>query len=181
MDIFKKRLPERQQLIYVFLAFAFVSNAWALYDISQEFSAFVLRLSLGELLGVYSHSLMFALVDAMFAFMLFLIASFILPTAWVRERFVSIGTSIAFITGVWMIIFHLNNLASRRNVTSIGLWLGSYILVLIAVYIFIHRNEKFHQGIANFIERLALLAGIYIFLDIVGFLVIIIRNIGGVA
>ncbi len=181
MDTFKNRLPERQQLIYVFLAFAFASNAWALYDITQEFPAWILRLSIGELLGVVSHSLVFAFLDAVFIFLILVILSAILPASWLRNRFVSIGTAIAFITGVWFIFLHLNNLISQRNVTMIAIWAISYLAVLIATYVFIQRSEKVHKGIAGFIERLALLAGIYLVLDILGFIVIIVRNIGGVA
>ena len=181
MDTFRTRFPERKQLVYVFLAFAFASNVWALYDITQEIPAFILRMSLGELLGVISHSLVFSLIDSLFVFFILVLLSVILPASWLRNRFMAIGSAIAILTAVWMMFFHLNNLIGTRNIAGITIWAVSYLIVLAVVYFFIQRSDKLNQGIANFIERLALLAGIYIVLDILGIIVIIVRNIGGVA
>lgn len=181
MDTFKKRFPERQQLIYVFLASAFASNVWALYNITQEIPAWILRLSLGEMMGVMAHNLYLALLDSLPIFILLTIASVILPAAWLKKRFVSIGSAVAVLTAVWLIVLHKTNLIGTRDTTGLALWVGSYVVVTAVVYFVIQRNEKANKGVANFVERLALLAGIYIFIDVISIIIVIVRNIGGVS
>lgn len=165
----------------MFLAFAFASNAWALYDITQELPAWIKRLSIAEMVGVMAHSLAFALLDSLTVFIGLTLLAILLPESWLRKRYVAIGTAVAIITGIWMIYFHLNGLISARNIGGLGLWILSYVVVLGLAYFFIQRNDRVSRAFSSFAERLALLAGIYIMLDIFGVIVILVRNVVGVA
>lgn len=179
MATFKQSIPARKELITVFLATAFASNAWALYNITQEVPAWILRLSLGEMIGVIAHSLMFALFDALPIFIALTVAAVILPGQWLRDRFVAIGSSVAFISAVWMIIFHVNNLLGRRDVVLLALWAGSYALVTAVFYVWILRSDSANRAVVSGVERLGLLAGLYLILDIVGIGVVLIRTLTG--
>lgn len=179
MATFKDRIPARKELFTVFLASAFASNAWALYNITQEVPAWILRLSLGEMVGVMAHSLLFALLDALPIFVALTLAAIVLPASWLRDRFVAIGSSVAFITAVWMIIFHTNNLLTQRDVIKIAVWAASYALITAVVYIWILRSDKANRAVVNGVERLGLLAGLYLVLDLVGIGVVLIRTLMG--
>lgn len=181
MDTFKQRIPPRKQLIALFLVCAFISNLWALYIITQEVPAWILRLSMGELVGVAAHTLLFALLDALFVFTGLVLLAILLPARWFRQRLVSIGAAVATLTAVLLIVVHTRGLLGFGNPTLLAISVGLYLLLLAGAYIAIQRSDKVSQAIVNVVNRLSLLAVIYLVLDGLGILIILVRTIGGVA
>lgn len=179
MATFRNRFPNRHQLISVFLASAFASNAWALYNITQEIPAWILRLSMSEMLGVIAHNLYLALLDALPIFLVLTLLSAILPAAWLKNRFTAIGTALAMVTAVWFIFLHVNGFIGTRNTTALLLWGVSYLVATFLIYFYILRSDKANQALTTFAERLALLAGIYIVVDILSVIVVLVRSIWG--
>lgn len=180
MGIFKKRLPAKRQLVYLFLLCAFLSNAWALYNATQEFPAWLLRLSLGEIVAVVSYTMVYALLDALLMFVGLVLASMILPGRWLRDHFLAAGSVVALVTAVWLIIFNFYPaIFEERSVTLLGLWGGSYLIVLALLYLWVLRSDKARAAVARFVERLALLSGVYLVITAISIIVILVRNIWG--
>jgi len=61
-----KRFPTKQELFYTLLACVFPIHVWSLINVMREIPAWILRLSIAEMVGVIAHAQLFALIDTIF-------------------------------------------------------------------------------------------------------------------
>jgi hypothetical protein len=69
LDIFKRRGISREDILLVFAACVLPVFIWSFYNLLNEVPAFVLRLSVTELIGTSAYVLAFALVESILFFL----------------------------------------------------------------------------------------------------------------
>ena len=161
-----------------FGAIAFPVHVWAIINILVIFPAWLLRLSLWELAGAISYPLVEALLESGLVWLVLVGISFVLPRKWLADKFVVLASALVWLLAAWAILaqFILVRLLQWGPLQ----WIPGLIVVVISfglVIWLIHRFARVESTIKTIVQRLAVLTYIYIFFDVLGLLVIILRNL----
>jgi hypothetical protein len=162
----------------VFAAAVFPTHLWALIDFLREYPAWIKRMNTTELLGSFSYVMgVFALPDAIVLFVGIVVLALILPYRFFREKFASLGSALALITAVWLMIFQsFPNWLEMRQLLPLGLWAVSYLVVLAVAYRMIMRRPKVETAVDNFMQRAVSMATLYLIIDFLSIINVVIRN-----
>jgi len=102
----RERLPFRREALLLFGVCSVLVHAWAFVMLLRELPAWLLRLSVSELVRVVAYTLSFALFESVLVWSLLLVAAVVLPAKLFRERLVGIGVAITLLTTAWAMAAH---------------------------------------------------------------------------
>ena len=161
----------------VFAASVFPTHLWAIIDFLREYPAFIKRMNTSELLGSFSYVMgVFALPDAIVLFLGIVVLALILPYRFFRVKFATLGSALALITSVWLIIFHsFPKWLEMRQLLPLGLWAVTYLLMMGISYFQILRNPKAEAAVDNFMQRAVSLAALYLIIDFLSIINVVFR------
>ncbi len=184
-------------LITLFLVVAFPIHAWSIFMVLQDFQWVMERtVSAWDGIGYAAYSLTFALFESIVIFLIIWLLSFLLPTEWKSNKTIAGMTIVIMSVSLWAILnqlyfFYIETpLVMSIPQTFISLdhpirWFYSaagigFLLMLALIVVplfFINRSKKFTKAVMSVIDRLIILSGLYIVLDVAGIIVILIRNL----
>jgi hypothetical protein len=142
------------------------------------FPAWLLRFSIWELAGVISYPLVEALLESCIFWLGMLILSFVLPKNWLENKFVALSSILVWVMAAWAVLIQF-------IYGSILQWewqqmVPGLLLVVFSfgfIYWLVQRFGRFEGWIKKAAQGLAVLAYFYIFFDLLGLAVLIIRNL----
>jgi hypothetical protein len=186
------KLYSKQGLWALFLICAFPLHVWTIILAFRDFSWVAERTNSWDAIGVIAYGLIFAFVESVFVFLAAVILSLLVSRKWADDRRLALVGILVMVTSLWAIVgylfFMLNisipaeviaflaNLAHPLRVLY-GLILAVvFPTVMLPVYLAL-RSEKFVRGVKGLFERLSLLTTLYLFFDVVGLFIVIIRNV----
>ena len=171
---------------------AFPLHFWTLILVFRDIQWMTERTNFWDALGVASYAMVFAFLESLLLFLILTLLGFLVPTQWTRETRIALLTVLFLILSVWAMLSQLYFLAA---VQTPG-WLiflmartGHPVRILYALALILVtptlalpawlalRSEKFLKSVNSLIERLSLLSGLYLFFDVVGLIIVIIRNL----
>jgi hypothetical protein len=168
-------LPSRGDIILVFLVSVFIIHTWSIYSFLHEVPAYVLRLSIWEILGILAYTQAFSLFESTLVLGILVILAFLLPRQLFAEKFVAQSTILVLITGGWLILpFYLNQ--TYQSIATTASLLG-YIFFLTLMTLLVRMIPKFEDVLNGIAERLTVLAALFIVFDILSVLIIVYRNL----
>ena len=178
MKFIKSRFSSREKLILLLAACVFFIHVWSIISVLREVPAWVLRLRFWDLIGVIAYTQVYALAESMVVFLVLIIIAAILPAKLFRDKLVALGTMVVLVTSIWFVLAHYNDEAIR-------LWgakqflpvLLTFLVSILIPYVLIQRYQKLEDTISAIVARLAVLAYVYVFLDVISIFIIVIRNI----
>lgn len=180
----RDRLPSRRDTFLLFTACTFPVHVWALLNLFRKAPAYVLRLGVREIVGVSAYTLAFALLESLILLLFLILLSAILPGKYFRDRFVPQGAILVFLISTWLIPMHYLrpilaslNIDPKQYLTLIFLWVISFVILLSALSYLIRRSSAIETVIFRFVDRLIVLAGLYLLLDVVSVFIIVVRNV----
>jgi hypothetical protein len=182
LDIFKRRGISREDILLVFAACVFPVFIWSFYNLLNEVPAFVLRLSVSELIGTSAYVLAFALVESILFFLVLFIVLFLLalifPIKLWGGHFVAIGSMLAILISAVAMYAQLNydrvfKLSLKRTLFDLGL-VG---LAFVIYYILILRFPRFESAVRSIVRGISVLSILYALLGCLSVLTVIFRNI----
>jgi hypothetical protein len=106
LTVFRERLPTRVEILYVFGGVVFVIYSWAIRGFLYQLSSLRLYHTLGEIFGVFSYLMAFALIESLIIMGGLILMGFILPGKWFREGFAYKGFITTLVAGIAMIKLH---------------------------------------------------------------------------
>ena len=184
MDSVKHRIPTRRELWLLFVAVVFPLNVWSILMFLHESPAYMRRMGVGDMFGIFSYSQAFALIESLVVLGALVFVCIALPRRMFKDKFVAQGTIFMFVTFIWIIPVHyqiqiLDKLSWNMAIYQVGvvIWIITFFLAIVGMSLMIRRSQKAEQGANTFVEKLAVLSAIYILIDIVGFIVVIYRNL----
>jgi hypothetical protein len=136
--------------------------------------------------------LVFAFIESLIVFLVAVLLGFLVAKKWNEDRRIALVGILVFITSLWAIVsylyFMLNwSLPGETILFVAGLdhplrFLYAACLVFITPTViipayFVLRSEKFLAGVQGLFERLSLLTVFYLVFDVVGLVIVIIRNV----
>ena len=173
---FYRRIPSRHNIVYAYLACLFPIQVWSIYNSLREVPAWLRQMSLWDVIGVVSYPQVFVLFESVVIFLPLVLLSALLPAGWFRDKFVARSAGIVYLSVVWFILAHINDLTLRYwglGQFPIGLFLFSQILF----FSLIHYSHKLQSIIVSLVNRIAVLSIVYLFIDLISVLIVVIRNV----
>ena len=182
----------KQNLWLLFTTTAFPIHIWALILIFQDISWVTERTDAWDAVGVGSYGLMIAFVESLSVFLVLLLLGFLISKKWKEVQRVSLLAHIVLIVSFWEIIGQLYFLREYSFPYQfiefvagfshpVRILYGSVLLVasptIVIPAFFALRTNKFAAIITAIMERLSLLVVLYLFLDVAGIIIVIIRNL----
>ncbi len=171
---------------------AFPLHVWTLLLGFQDIGWLTARTNAWDAVGVVAYGLVFAFVESVFLFLVMGLLGFLISLTWEQERRIAILTVLVLILSLWAMVSQLYFLL---NWGLPALWVGLLIKTrhpfwvlsaailmtvsfsfLVPTYYLIRSTPAF-RFISGLIERLSLLTFFYLFLDVVGLLIVVIRNV----
>lgn len=165
-------------MLYAYLACLFPIQVWSIYNLLKEVPAWVLQMNAWELLGTIAYTQMFVLFESIVIFLPFVVLSALLPASWLRARFVALTTAIVYLSAGWSILAHTYNVTFITRGAGILLpWIGLFIISQVFFHILFRSNRKIEAAILWFVNRIAILAAVYLLVDLLAVLIVILRNV----
>ncbi len=171
---------------------AFPLHAWTLIQAFRDISWLTDRTNAWDAVGVVGYGLVFAFIESLLLFVVVTLLGYLVSDSWDPDRRVALMSVLALIAAVWamleqlffligvgfpgwFIMFLVRNSHPARifllllgGVVGISV-LGPALLVL--------RSERAYRFVRGMIDRLSLLTMFYLFLDLVGLVLVIVRNV----
>jgi hypothetical protein len=178
LGIFKSRGLSPGDLSLSFAAIAFPVHVWAIINILAIFPAWLLRLSIWELAGAISYPLVVALLESSILWIGLVVLSNVLPRKWLAEKFVALSSVLVWLLAAWAVVIQfifVTILQWEPQQMIPGLLLVAFSFCL--VYWLVQRYERLEGWIRRLAQGLAVLAYLYILFDLLGLVVVIVRNL----
>lgn len=189
----RKSKSPRLSLAYFFqllLIVTFPLHVWALIMVFRDIEFVSERTELWDGIGYAGYSLMFSLGESLILTLIVWLLSLLLPQKWNTQRTLSITGSLFLILAIASIVdmaFHafddvriskqyLHGLATYPTLTY-ALIAGAVILSMAAVVWVILKSGRGEKLFAAVFDRIMLLSYFYLFLDVVGLVIVILRNV----
>lgn len=153
-------------------------HVWAIFNVLREVPAWILRMSMWEMIGVIAYTQVFALFESLILFILILLAAIILPGNLLRNDIAISSALIMFVLSIWLVILHYNSdWIFSRNLPILAIWLGTLLGTLILLLLLSRRLKPIQDRIVNIMSRFAVLAALYLVIDALSVLIVLVRNI----
>lgn len=185
------RLYSKKGLWTLFLVCAFPLHVWTFILAFRDFSWVAERTNAWDAIGVMSYGLILAFFESVLFFLAALLLGFLVSRKWAEERRLALVGILAIITSLWAMtsyLFFMSNVSIPAGTVAFLAGLAHplrflYALSLILVFPTVAipaylalRSEKFVKGMQSLFDRLSLLTTLYLFFDVVGLFIVIIRN-----
>ena len=175
---FYRRIPSRRNIVDVYLACLFPIQVWSIYNSLREVPAWLRQMSLWDVIGVVSYPQVFVLFESVVIFLPLVLLSALLPAGWFRDKFVPLGTGIVYLSVVWFILAHINDLTLRYwGLGEFLPWIGLFLFSQILFFSLIHYSHKLQSIIVSWVNRVAVLSIVYLLIDLISVLIVVIRNV----
>jgi len=182
----------RQGLWSLFLISAFPLHLWTLILAFRDISWVTERTNAWDAIGVVSYGMLFALIESVVIFLIFALLGLIMPGQWESNRRITFLAFLILITSVWAMISQLLFLWNvslparaieflRQSDHPVRIVYATVLMVvtptvLLPAYSFL-RTKRAVTIMQNLMERLSLLSMFYLVFDLLGVIIIIVRNL----
>lgn len=178
-------------LLQLFMVCAFPLHLWTLLMAFRDFSWVALRTSAWDAIGLVSYALAVALLESLAVFGMLLLLGLLIPWRWPPEkRFAFLGMLFLLLAG-WSILGKLMGMygypipvGAQRSLQASGhplrlVW--SFVLPLVVISILLPAaaflcSKRLQVSLPNVLDRLVLLSFFYVGLDLIGIVIIVLRN-----
>lgn len=182
----------KQSAITLFLVASFPINFWAIIVWFRNFGSVAEENGTWDAIGVGAYLLLFALLESVVIFLVLLLISMLVAIKLGQQKTLA-QVSVLYLALTLALMleqtralielpregFLLRSLNSIINALS-----SSPVVILVIAAVLgvasiaaIHRNERVRAGVMTAIEKVVLLSGIYLFLDVVAIIIVVIRNL----
>lgn len=180
LAVFRNKWSARAEYFRLFLVCSFPVHVWAYINLLNDLPAMQLQMGIWRMLGVAAYVLTFALLESMFIFGLIYITSFILPETLFGVQFLQVASIFILTASIPVIFIHLYDQRKISSFTFPG-WVALWVLTGLSIFIlgvyWLNRSPRFQARVQSAVGGLVVLSFVYLSLDILGLLVILIRNV----
>ena len=153
-------------------------HVWLVINFLDQARGIMIRVSTWDFVGVVSYILAFALLESFLLFLVMLLLAFVLPARIFRSKFVALSTVVVILATGWFIYLQYNRqLISDRQVKLLAVWAISLLLTMGVLFLLVHRSRRLETTIHALAQRLAILAVLYVFVDLVAVAIVVVRNL----
>ena len=187
-------IKSRKNIFQLFLYIAFPIHIWTIILFLRDFEWIANRSSSWDAIGVGAYGLLFSFIESCIIFLVVYLLCLLLPGSWKENTRISFMTSVYYALAIWTILiktldinyesyanFLIKSIRSTSHPYRVYLMVlistvGIILISLAAVVFLFFKNKKFSIVFNSVMERISILSMIYIFMDIVGIVILIVRN-----
>jgi hypothetical protein len=174
----RQRLPAFGSILSVFAVIAFLVYGWTMVVFLWKLPAWVLSLTLGEIMVVFAYSMTSALLESLVFLGLLLLAAFILPTAWLRDEFVPRGTFAAIVgLGSTMLYMYQYSVVGYDFLNDLIAWTAAGIVLTVLAAVVAGRVCFLVRAAEWLSDQLTVFLFLLLPLSLISLLVVLYRNI----
>ena len=182
----------RHGLWLLFAGVAFPIHLWAILMILNDISWVTERTNLWDALGVASYGLALILFESVLVFLVATLLGYLVSLDWSQAQRIALLITLFMMAAFWGIIgqlFFFSGLPGTKILVDLlarsghPLWFlvpGAFgvavVSALIPVYFVLH-SKRAVEIILELAERLTALTAFYLIMDVVGIVIIVIRNV----
>jgi hypothetical protein len=171
---------------------AFPLHVWTIILAFRDFSWVAERTQAWDAIGVLAYALVFAFVESLVVFLVAVLLGFLLPRQWVEGKRIALLSVLVLVTSFWAMLgqlYFLWNLSIpagaiqflAHNAHPLRVLYGGLLIlvaptVLVPTYLVL-RSEGATRFILGVVDRLSLLASLYLLLDAASLVLVVIRNL----
>lgn len=182
----------KQGLWLLFLMCVFPQHLWTLILAFRDISWLISRTNLWDAIGNLCYGLLFAFVESLVVFILLLLTGFLTPRQWEVNQRIAFLTLLLLITSIWSMVsqllyiwnvwlpFPMLQFIAGTGRPLVMLYLLSLAIVIPTVGLpVLHflRSKKALPSLLDVMDRLSTLSMLYLFFDVIGLVIVVIRNI----
>jgi len=182
----------RQTLWSLFLMCAFPLHAWTILLAFRDISWVAERSNMWDAIGVFSYGLIFAFIESLVIFLIAVLLGFLVSRFWNQDRRAVLLGILILVDALWSILcqyYVLGGLSLPASLNRFLVQSGHPVRILYTAIVpvvilsallpayFILKSDKVFKFFQNVVDRLTLLTFFYLFLDFIGLVIVIIRNI----
>ena len=138
LEVIRKRVPNRSEILAVFGIAVFVCFTWTLLHFFNKLSSFLLYFTVGEIANVFAFMMAFTLLESILITAFLVLLSVLLPSGWLRDGFALKGLIIlvsAVLVPLASIVALIALVQSMPRVRDILLSIQDRILIMSFVYV----------------------------------------------
>ena len=178
MKILNKRRITKRHIGYVFAVIIVVVHFWSIINLLRMVPAWILRLSIWELIGCIAYTQAYAFFESLTVLLIFLLLGVVIPGGLFAYQFVAQSTVTLLAGSIWAILIQYNYETIREfGGKELILWLFIIVLTILAMNALILRYEKIERIVQIIAEKVAVLAALYAFIGLLSWIIVIFRNI----
>jgi hypothetical protein len=171
---------------------AFPLHAWTLILAFRDISWLTDRTNAWDAVGVTSYGLVFAFVESLVLFAVMALLGYLVPVRWDVDRRVALLTVLTLVASLWAVLEQLYFLLD----TGLPGWLMGFLvhsghparvfyillfglvgLTVAVPALLVLRSDRVYTTVRALIDRLAVLTMFYLVLDVIGLVIVIVRNL----
>jgi hypothetical protein len=150
------------------------------------------RTNLWDAIGVASYGMLFAFVESVLLFLVIVLLGLVIPKQWHSDRRITFLALLILITSAWgmmsQLLFLWNISLPPATIQFLRgsqhplrvLYAGSLVIVASTVLLLVFLFVKLKTSVdfmQNIMERISLITMLYLLFDLVGLVIVLIRNI----
>ncbi len=185
------RLFSPEFLLKLFLVCAFPLHLWTLLMAFRDFAWVAIRTYTWDAVGLVSYALVVALLESLAVFILVWLVGLLLPWRWNMDKRLAVLGTMFLVVASWSILSKIytafdsplplwfSNFLIRDGHPLRILWAVTFGLVLVSASIptlLVVTRPSAARAANEAFDRIFILSGFYIFLDLIGIVIIVIRN-----
>ena len=189
---FFKRLYTIEGLFQLFMICAFPLHLWTLLMAFRDFAWVAARTYTWDAIGLVAYALTFTLAETLAVFLLVVLLGLLIPPAWRMKKRVALIGTLFLVVASWAILSQLYllyksplpgwllGLLTQTQHPLRVLWGAAFLLVAVSVVaptFLIARFDNAKDKVIGVFERITVVSSLYVFLDLVGMVIVVIRNI----
>jgi len=175
------KLPKTDAVLTVFAVITAMTYGWTFVAFLWKLPSWLHYLNLGEILAIYSYSLLTDFSESILLLALILFLCLILPARLMRDVFILRGTVLALgILGGMMFLlgFYINSEAG--TIGTLPAWpviLGCATLLTLALDVYARKSLRVASALTGLAERLTVFLFINLPLSLLALIVVVVRNL----
>jgi hypothetical protein len=157
---------------------AFFVHSWSIRGFLHEFPSFINYFSLTAILSILAYMMAAALVESALVTTFMVLVGFAIPKKFFTDDFARNGFLIALVGAIAMLKLEDALLVDTRSMPAWSIYFTWAIVTvgsLIGLLALAHRIRPFQAAIGFLVERISLLGYLYIFMGLIGSIVVVIR------
>ncbi len=175
MDFIKDRLPPKEDLVNIALACILTANTWAILVFLYSFPSLGLQMYMGELIATLAYTLGGAMFEALLILLFLCGLAIFLPDRFFRKDFTS--KAILYLVVMYFLVIPYNWFPFKNQIPALfpPLWIIFCFLLIIYFHSKIEHSQRYVSFFDQILERVPVLGYFYLGLDILSWLIILIR------
>lgn len=175
------RFPAPRDLLLVFLVSSFPVAIWSWIIFLYDLPSFLLSLRASQIINTFSYLQAIVLFESALLFVLVTLLAILLPRRLFLSNYIPQAALLIFALTFWAIGIHLYSARIAGNIASnlpAGyIWAALWAAVFLGLSTLARYRKRWNTLILAFVDRLSLVAGVYLFFPLISLPYVLIRNI----